>query len=80
MIEKKNLYYIVKDGTKIIYKGKDEKKAKMYNNNVVAKEDAKEEAEEKLSARIAAENFKITDELMRLNFSYLYEEEHKENK
>ena len=44
MIEKKNLYYIVKDGIKIIYKGKNEKKAKMYNNNVVAKEDAIEEA------------------------------------
>ncbi len=44
MIEKKNLYYIVKDGTKIIYKGKDEKKAKMFEANLAAKEDAKERA------------------------------------
>ena len=34
MIEKKNLYYIVKDGTKIIYKGKDEKKAKMLQSSI----------------------------------------------
>ena len=48
MIEKKNLYYIVKDGTKIIYKGKNEKKAKMYNKNIIAKEDAIEEARDRV--------------------------------
>ena len=44
MIEKKNLYYIVKDGTKIIYKGKNEKKAKMFEASLVAKEDTRERA------------------------------------
>ena len=47
MIEKKTLYYIVKDGTRIIYKGKDEKKAKRYEHNVLAKQDATEEARER---------------------------------
>lgn len=34
MLEKKNVYYIVKNGTKIIYKGKDEKKARMLQSNL----------------------------------------------
>ncbi len=42
MIEKKNQYYIVKDGTKTIYKGKDKKKAEMYESHLISKEDARE--------------------------------------
>ena len=44
MIKRKNLYYIVKDGTKIIYKGKNKKKADMLESSLVAKETAQEKA------------------------------------
>ncbi len=47
MIEKKNLYYIVKDGTRIVYKGKDEKKAERYEHNVLVKQDAIESARDR---------------------------------
>lgn len=44
MIVKKNLYYIVKDGTRIVYKGKDKTKVEKFEANLATKEDAKERA------------------------------------
>lgn len=44
MIKKMNAYYIVKNGTKIIYKGKNKNKAYMLESSLIAKETAKEKA------------------------------------
>lgn len=47
MLEKKNLYYIVRNGTKIVYKDKDEKKARMLQSKLDSDRLKSEELREK---------------------------------